>query len=179
LGSRNGFAALTLHRPSNVDERAVLEPLLRTVSDIGARLPVVFPVHPRTRDRIRAFGLDALLDGQRIVALPPAGYLEMLGLMRAARVVLTDSGGIQEETTALGVPCVTLRKNTERPITAEEGTNTVVGQDAGLIRAAVDDVLRTGGKKGRIPDLWDGRASERIAAHLQRWLGELPARAAA
>jgi len=179
LGSSQGFAALTLHRPSNVDDREVLERLLRTMYEIGDKLPVVFPVHPRTRDRIAKFGLDHLLDAQRIVALPPAGYLQMLGLMRAARVVLTDSGGIQEETTALGIPCVTLRQSTERPITADEGTNTIVGQDPARILSVVDDVLRTGGKKGRVPDLWDGHASERIAACLQRWLGELPARVAA
>jgi UDP-N-acetylglucosamine 2-epimerase (non-hydrolysing) len=173
---RSGFAALTLHRPSNVDDHAVLERLLQTLSEIGARIPVVFPVHPRTRDRIAKFGLEGFLDGRRIVALPPAGYLEMLGLMSAARVVLTDSGGIQEETTALGVPCVTLRENTERPITAAEGTNTVVGQDPARILAAVDDVLATGGKKGRIPDLWDGRASERIADVLHRWLAKPAAR---
>ena len=176
LGGR-GFAALTLHRPSNVDNASVLERLLKTLSDIGAQIPIVFPVHPRTRDRIVKFKLEHLLDGRRIIALPPAGYLEMLGLMHAARIVLTDSGGIQEETTALGVPCLTLRENTERPITAEEGTNTVVGQDPERITAAVDDVLKTGGKKGRIPDLWDGRASERIADVLHEWLGNLAPRA--
>ena len=179
LTPSQGFAALTLHRPSNVDNRPVLEQLLETISRIGAQIPVVFPVHPRTRDRIEKFGLQHWLDGRRIVALPPAGYLQMLGLMRAARLVLTDSGGIQEETTALGVPCVTLRQSTERPITAEEGTNTVVGQDSARIMSVVDEVLKTGGKKGRIPDLWDGHASERIAAVLYRWLGELAARAPA
>jgi UDP-N-acetylglucosamine 2-epimerase (non-hydrolysing) len=174
LGAKQGFAALTLHRPSNVDDREILERLLAAIQQVGEQLPVVFPVHPRTRDRIDRFGLTPMLDGRRIVALPPAGYLEMLGFMRAARVVLTDSGGIQEETTALGVPCVTLRQNTERPITADEGTNTVVGQDPARILATVEDVLRTGGKKGRIPELWDGNASGRIATHLQRWLAELP-----
>ena len=174
-----GFATVTLHRPSNVDDAVVLGTLLKTLADVGERIPVVFPVHPRTRERIATFGLEHWLDGRRIIALPPAGYLEMLGLMRSARIVLTDSGGIQEETTALGVPCLTLRENTERPITAEEGTNTVVGQDPARIQAAVDDVLKTGGKRGRIPDLWDGRASERIADVLQRWLAALPGRASA
>ena len=174
-----GFAVLTLHRPSNVDDPNMLERLLVTISQVGACMPVVFPVHPRTRDRIAKCNLDHFLDGRRVIGLPPAGYLEMLGLMRAARMVLTDSGGIQEETTALGVPCVTLRENTERPITSEEGTNTVVGQDPERILAVVDDILRTGGKKGRIPEFWDGHAAERIAAVLQRWLGELPKRAAA
>lgn len=177
--STAGYAVLTLHRPSNVDEPRVLESLLSTVHALGAELPIVFPVHPRTRDRIGKFGLERLLDNNRMIALAPAGYLEMLGLMRGARVVLTDSGGIQEETTALGVPCITLRNGTERPITADEGTNTIVGQDPQRIRAVFEDVLRTGGKRGRIPDLWDGRASERIAAVLQTWLGKRELSAAA
>ena len=111
-----------------------------------------------------------------MLALPPLGYLEMLGLMQTARLVLTDSGGMQEETTALGVPCVTLRENTERPITVEQGTNTVVGQDPARILAVVDDILRTGGKAGRIPELWDGQASQRIAAGAARVAGRAAAR---
>ena len=107
-----------------------------------------------------------------MLALPPLGYLEMLGLMQSARLVLTDSGGIQEETTALGVPCVTLRDNTERPITVEEGTNSVVGQDPGRILAAVEEILRNGGKAGRVPEYWDGAASSRIARVLREWLDE-------
>ncbi|HTP95741.1 MAG TPA: UDP-N-acetylglucosamine 2-epimerase (non-hydrolyzing) [Burkholderiales bacterium] len=165
-----GYAALTLHRPSNVDDAPVLKALLGAVREVSARLPVVFAVHPRTREKIAQFGLQPLLDGPRIVQTPPLGYLQMLGLMRDARVVLTDSGGIQEETTALGVPCITLRNNTERPITAEEGTNTVVGQDPARILAVVDEILRTGGRAGRIPDMWDGAASQRIAAVISRWL---------
>src|SRR4029079_2178543 len=134
---------------------------------VSRRIPVVFPMHPRTRGRIDQHGLSEVLADGAILALPPVGYLEMLGLMQAARLVLTDSGGIQEETTARGVPCLTLRENTERPITAEEGTNTVVGQDPARIVAAADDILRTGGKAGRIPELWDGQASQRIAAVLR------------
>jgi UDP-N-acetylglucosamine 2-epimerase (non-hydrolysing) len=144
--------------------------VLGAIREVGRRIPVVFPVHPRTRAKIEQHGLTALLDGRSILALPPLGYLEMLGLMQAARLVLTDSGGIQEETTALGVPCVTLRENTERPITVEQGTNTVVGQDPARIVAVADDILRTGGKSGRIPELWDGRASQRIASVLRDWL---------
>ena len=102
--------------------------------------------------------------------LPPQGYLEMLGLMSGATLVLTDSGGIQEETTALGVPCLTLRENTERPITIDQGTNTLVGRDRGAIERAVDEILAGKGKRGRVPELWDGRAAERIAAHLALWL---------
>jgi UDP-N-acetylglucosamine 2-epimerase (non-hydrolysing) len=115
-------------------------------------------------------GLGPVLEAGPLLMLPPLGYLEMLGLMQAARLVLTDSGGIQEETTALGVPCVTLRENTERPITVEQGTNTVVGNGPARVLAAVDDILRTGGKAGRVPELWDGRASQRIAAVLREWL---------
>ena len=163
------FAVLTLHRPSNVDDSSTLRSLLGAIREIGRRLPVVFPMHPRTRARIDEYGLGSTLDARSVLQLPPLGYLEMLGLMQEARLVLTDSGGIQEETTALGIPCITLRDNTERPITVDEGTNTVVGQDPARILAVVDEILRTGGKAGRIPELWDGRASERIAAMLSEW----------
>ena len=108
----------------------------------------------------------------RIALLDPQGYLEMLGLMAEARVVLTDSGGIQEETTALAVPCLTIRDNTERPITVAQGTNTLVGRDRQRVRECVDDILRTGGKRGRMPELWDGRTAERIAIDLERWIAE-------
>lgn len=161
------FGVLTLHRPSNVDDPAVLTRLLRCMQRISARLLLVFPVHPRTLARIEAAGLKALIDGSRVLCLPPQGYLEMLGLMSAARVVLTDSGGIQEETTALGVPCITLRENTERPITVTQGTNTVVGTDPARIEQAVADALAHGGKAGRVPELWDGKAAQRIAAILR------------
>jgi UDP-N-acetylglucosamine 2-epimerase (non-hydrolysing) len=130
---------------------------------------LVFPVHPRTRSRIEAAGLSATLDRPGIAAIPPLGYLQLLGLMREARVVLTDSGGIQEETTALGVPCITLRDNTERPVTVSEGTNTIVGADPARIRQAFRDVLETGGKSGRVPQLWDGKAAERIADRIKAW----------
>jgi len=126
------------------------------------------PLHPRTRGNIDKFGLSAKLDGLRI--LPPLGYRDMLGLMRDAKLVLTDSGGIQEETTALGVPCLTLRDNTERPITLTEGTNTLVGADPAAIRAAFAEVMANGGKRGRIPEYWDGRAAMRIALYLKHWL---------
>ena len=171
-----GFAVLTLHRPSNVDDPDMLRSLLGAIRELSSGLPVAFPLHPRTRAKIEQHGLGAMLEAESILKLPPLGYLEMLGLMQAARLVLTDSGGVQEETTALGVPCVTLRENTERPITAEQGTNTVVGQDPARIRAVTDDILRTGGKAGRVPELWDGRASQRIAAVLREWLDRTPER---
>ena len=164
------FGVVTLHRPSNVDDLDVLRPLLRALRDASELLPLICPLHPRTRANIDKFGLSEMIASPRILVLPPQGYLEMLGLMSAATVVMTDSGGIQEETTALGVPCLTLRENTERPITVEQGTNTLVGRDHDRILAGLKDVLTSGGKRGRIPELWDGRTGERIAAHLAGWL---------
>ncbi len=164
------YAVLTLHRPSNVDDKAVLQGLLETAAKIAERTPVIFPLHPRTRATIEKFGLSHLLDRPEVLLLPPMGYLEMLGLMKDARVVLTDSGGIQEETTALGTPCITLRNNTERPITVDEGTNTIAGNDPAHILAAYEAQLAGAGKAGRIPHFWDGRAAERIAAIVLDWL---------
>lgn len=168
-GDPAGFGVLTLHRPSNVDDPVVLRRLLEVLAQLSDRLPLVFPIHPRTRGRIADAGLSPLLQGSRIALTDPLGYLQLLGLMSEARIVLTDSGGLQEETTALGVPCVTLRENTERPITVEQGTNTVVGTDRAKIQACFDDVMASGGKSGRVPDLWDGRAAERIADALLAW----------
>jgi UDP-N-acetylglucosamine 2-epimerase (non-hydrolysing) len=164
-----GYGVVTLHRPSNVDDPETLRELLVTLGMVAERLPLVFAAHPRTRKNIGRFDLE-LLVSSRIQILPPQGYLEMLGLMACAAVVLTDSGGMQEETTALSVPCLTLRENTERPITVEQGTNTLVGQDRTIILENVDQIVATGGKRGRVPELWDGHAAERIAAHVQRWL---------
>lgn len=161
-----GYALVTLHRPSNVDDPMVLARLAGCLLEMSKRLPVVFPAHPRTLARLNAAGLRAGLEAAGVRLLPPQGYLEILGLMRAAKVVVTDSGGLQEETTALGVPCLTVRENTERPITIAEGTNTLVGTDADAIMAAFADVLATGGKAGRIPELWDGKAGLRIGAIL-------------
>jgi len=170
LQNTTGYGVLTLHRPSNVDDPIVLERLLVTLRNISERLPLIFPVHPRTESRIKSLGLEPLLSTPRIQRLPPQGYLEMLGLMSRARLVLTDSGGIQEETTALGVPCITLRESTERPITAEQGTNTIVGTDPEKILFAANEVLSKGGKAGQVPELWDGCAAQRIAVILEKWL---------
>ncbi len=167
-----GYGLVTLHRPSNVDDPLVLRHLLETLRGISGQLPLVFPMHPRTLARVRAAGLEELLDTPRIARLEPLGYLQMLGLMAGARLVLTDSGGIQEETTALGVPCVTLRENTERPITVTQGTNTVVGTDGRRIRQVVRETLEGGGKVGRVPELWDGRAAQRIREVMTAWLAE-------
>jgi UDP-N-acetylglucosamine 2-epimerase (non-hydrolysing) len=140
---------------------------------------VVCALHPRTRANVERFGLSSLLTSERIVALAAQGYLEMLGLLARATLVLTDSGGIQEETTALAVPCLTLRDNTERPITVEQGTNTLVGRVRDLALTSVDCILATGGKRGRVPELWDGHAAERIAAQLAQWLPTAAVRAVA
>jgi UDP-N-acetylglucosamine 2-epimerase (non-hydrolysing) len=172
LADAAGYGVVTLHRPSNVDSVDQLEPLLATLGEVARRLPLVFALHPRTRANMARFGLEGLLDPGRVVLLPPQGYLEMIGLLSRATVVLTDSGGLQEETTALGVPCLTLRENTERPITVDEGTNTMVGRDRAAILHGVDEILAGRGKRGRAPELWDGHAAERIAADLSAWLKE-------
>jgi len=165
-----GYALLTLHRPSNVDDADILKRLLKTMETISTQLPIVFPVHPRTQACIEKAGLDDMLNSAAITRLAPLGYKEMLGLMANARMVLTDSGGIQEETTALGVPCITLRENTERPITVEQGTNTIVGTNSEAILAAFNETMETGGKAGQVPDKWDGKAAQRIIDVIENWL---------
>jgi len=166
-----GFGTVTLHRPSNVDEPHALREAVAVLAAVARKLPLVWPMHPRTRANIERHGLSPILEGCDIVILPPQGYLEMLGLLVNSRVVLTDSGGIQEETTALSVPCLTMRENTERPITVEQGTNTLIGRDEALALDCIDEILRSGGKRGRTPELWDGHAAERIAADLAARLG--------
>ena len=165
-----GYGVVTLHRPSNVDNADTLSSILTELAHTAEQLPLVFALHPRTRNNIDRFGLSALLNPATMAILPPQGYLEMVGLMSSATLVLTDSGGLQEETTALGVPCLTLRDNTERPITVEQGTNTMVGRDVLAIRRCVADILAGRGKTGRVPEFWDGHAAERIAADLYTWL---------
>jgi UDP-N-acetylglucosamine 2-epimerase (non-hydrolysing) len=159
-----GYAVLTLHRPSNVDEPATLARLMGAILDIARRLPVVFPVHPRTRKQIATSGLQSKIEAAAgLILCEPLGYLEFLSLSAGARLVLTDSGGLQEESTVLGIPCLTLRENTERPITVEVGTNVLVGTDPERIQAAAAQALG-GAAKGRVPDLWDGQAALRIVA---------------
>jgi len=159
----NGFppryALVTLHRPSNVDDARVLKRILECLVGVSAELAVVFPVHPRTRQRIREFGIET----PNLYLLEPMPYIDFLALQVRAAVVITDSGGIQEETTYLKVPCLTLRQNTERPITIELGTNILVGDDTAKLRAEMSKILAGNAKHGTIPPLWDGRASERIA----------------
>lgn len=161
------YAFVTLHRPSNVDDPAVLAGVLEALEAIGRDLPVLFAVHPRTRQRIEELGWAARSNGVRV--LPPLPYRQCLALQRDARVVITDSGGIQEETTFLGVPCLTLRENTERPVTVTEGTNTVVGRKPERLPPAVRAALDGGPRPARVPPLWDGRAAERIADALEAW----------
>ena len=166
----NNYGLVTMHRPSNVDDPEILHGLLETLNLISEKIPLIFPVHPRTAQRIHNAKLNVILNKGHITAMEPLGYLELLGLMRHAKLVLTDSGGIQEETTALGVPCITLRENTERPITLTQGTNTLVGTDRKKILEVADDTLKNGGKTGRIPDAWDGHAAERIVEIINDWL---------
>lgn len=166
------YALVTMHRPSNVDDKKTLTRLLSTLNTISKKIPIIIPLHPRTRGRIEEFGLSDLMAEGNYRVLEPQGYLEMIGLMHNAKLVLTDSGGIQEETTALGVPCITLRESTERPITVDEGTNTIVGSDPEAILASFEDVMSTGGKGGRVPEFWDGKAAERIVSHLSKWAAE-------
>jgi UDP-N-acetylglucosamine 2-epimerase (non-hydrolysing) len=176
VSTGEGFGVVTLHRPSNVDHPDALHEALTVLREVAKRIRLVWPVHPRARANIARFGLQGVIEDASIVLLEPQGYLEMLGLLANARLVLTDSGGIQEETTALSVPCLTMRENTERPITVSEGTNTIVGRDRHRVMSCVDDILRAGGKQGRLPELWDGHAAERIAEHLRNWLTNRPVR---
>lgn len=161
------YAVVTLHRPSNVDRRETLAPIVNALDRIAERMPVLLPLHPRTRKSIEAAGLWPGLD--RIQVLEPLGYIEMLSLTRSAAVVLTDSGGLQEETTVLGVPCVTLREATERPITVTEGTNRLVRwpiTDVGVLAAVDASLSRRNGAEARRPEGWDGRSAERIVKAL-------------
>jgi UDP-N-acetylglucosamine 2-epimerase (non-hydrolysing) len=161
-GLAEKYALVTLHRPSNVDDPAVLQRILAALADVSHRCQIVFPIHPRTRQRVEQH--RSLLPGDdRFLLLDPLGYLECLALQQQASMVITDSGGIQEETTYLGIPCLTMRQNTERPITVEVGTNLLIGRDTELLKLEVERILSGSAKKGRIPELWEGRASERIA----------------
>ncbi|GHT92361.1 UDP-N-acetylglucosamine 2-epimerase (non-hydrolyzing) [Betaproteobacteria bacterium] len=164
------YGVVTLHRPSNVDHPETLRGILDALAEISRRLPLIIALHPRTRASLERFGMLEAINVPGFLIVPPQGYLEMLGLMADAKMVLTDSGGIQEETTALGTPCLTLRENTERPITVDQGTNTLVGVAPQAILAAAANVLEHGGKAGRVPEYWDGRCAGRIAAHLDGWL---------
>ncbi len=159
-----GYAVLTLHRPRNVDDPATFEAILGALEAIARDVPIVYPVHPRSREMLEKGGLSERAEGiDGLILTDPLGYLDFLALEGRARFVMTDSGGVQEETTVLGVPCLTLRSNTERPVTVTEGTNRVVGTDPAAIVEAARAVVAAGGRAERLPELWDGRAAERIA----------------
>ena len=171
------YGVLTLHRPSNVDDPVSLRGILSSVSAIAADFPIFFPVHPRTRRNIETFGLAGFLSQASparsgVIPLDPLGYLDFLNMNDHARMVFTDSGGVQEETTVLGVPCLTLRKNTERPATVDHGTNRIVGIDPDNILAVAREVLSQSPDRSRRPPLWDGQAAPRIVEILRQQLGE-------
>jgi UDP-N-acetylglucosamine 2-epimerase (non-hydrolysing) len=171
LGLKPGkFTVMTLHRPSNVDDPRTLRELLVAIAEIGKEAPVIFPCHPRTAKEMNRNGSLADLDPKALRVLEPLGYLDFLRLQSQARLVLTDSGGIQEETTYLQIPCLTLRYNTERPVTVTEGTNQLVGSDPVKLRAAAKDILSGKLKQGRIPENWDGHTAERIVEILDKIL---------
>jgi UDP-N-acetylglucosamine 2-epimerase (non-hydrolysing) len=159
------YAVLTLHRPSNVDDAAAFVRVIEALEKIAGRLPIVFPAHPRTRKMIEELRLGTRVEQiKNLFVIDPVGYLDFLQLLSGARLVLTDSGGIQEETTVLGIPCVTLRENTERPITVEMGTNTIAGTDpASIVKAAFQALDNPPQRSAlRVPPLWDGQTADRI-----------------
>ncbi len=158
------YGVVTLHRPSNVDNEIMLRQICQALTDLSANLPLVFPVHPRTKNQLKKLGISL---GRNVRTVNPLPYMEFLNLWKDSRVILTDSGGLQEESTALGVPCLTLRDNTERPITVTEGTNVLIGGDMCKLKSEVDNILSATFKKWRRPDLWDGQASLRIIESLR------------
>jgi UDP-N-acetylglucosamine 2-epimerase (non-hydrolysing) len=166
--SKQQYALLTLHRPSNVDDRQSLTRIISALREVSKRIPIVFPAHPRTKKNMEKFGLTDLIKDERILFIEPLGYLDFLKLMMNAKLVMTDSGGIQEETTVLGIPCLTLRNTTERPVTVTQGTNKLVWNDTEKIISETFKILDGKGKQGVIPHLWDGKAAERIVNSLAK-----------
>jgi UDP-N-acetylglucosamine 2-epimerase (non-hydrolysing) len=173
LGLEPGsYAVVTLHRPENVDRPDSLRGLLLALGEVASRLPVVLPAHPRTTERIARFGLGDLVGAGGVRLTEPLGYLDFLSLVADARFVVTDSGGVQEETTVLGIPCLTVRKSTERPVTVASGTNTVIGEDPAAIVPAATSLLADAARPAGVPERWDGRAGERIVRHLRAELAK-------
>lgn len=166
----NEYSLLTLHRPSNVDNKIILSKLASAVNEISRRIKIIFPAHPRTISRIKQFSLEKYFKSGNIILTEPIGYMDTIGLVLASKLVITDSGGLQEETTYLRKPCLTLRENTERPVTAAIGTNTVIGTDTNLLLRKVDEILAGKYKQGRIPKFWDGKTSGRIVKILEKKL---------
>ena len=163
-----GYGVLTLHRPSNVDDPVILRRILAAIAHVAKRMPVVFPVHPRTRQRLATFGVEDLLTNVKLTE--PMGYIDFLSLTSHARIILSDSGGLQEESTALGIPCLTLRENTERPVTITDGTNRLVGTQTANIIAGFEEAMAAEHAPQRRPPLWDGHTAERVAAVLLKFL---------
>lgn len=163
----NRYGVITLHRPSNVDNIEIMTRISKALKEIATKIPLIFPVHPRTQKNLKKFNIDL---GPDITLVGPQAYMAFLDLWKDAALVLTDSGGLQEETTALDVPCITIRENTERPITVEEGSNVLVGTDPAQIINEVHKILRGKGKKGYRPNMWDGKAAERIVKILVKKL---------
>jgi UDP-N-acetylglucosamine 2-epimerase (non-hydrolysing) len=157
-----GYFLFTFHRPANVDSSGELQKLANIISQLSNKMPIVFPVHPRTRKRISEFGLTEFFEKENIKLCEPLGYFEFMKLIKSSKAVVTDSGGIQEETTYLGIPCLTIRQNTERPVTIDEGTNTLIEMDVEKVITHINLILNNNYKKGKIPELWDGRSTERI-----------------
>ena len=166
---QGNYVLATFHRPSNVDEKENLSRLIDAVNEISIEKKVVFPIHPRTTNNMKKFGLSNKLN-KAIIQLPPIGYIDFLSLTKNAKLVVTDSGGIQEETTFLGVQCITVRNNTERPITSDIGTNHMIGTDFNKVVTASKEILSGRKKIGLIPELWDGKASERIVEIIYNFL---------
>ncbi|MEO8512348.1 MAG: UDP-N-acetylglucosamine 2-epimerase (non-hydrolyzing) [Ignavibacteria bacterium] len=167
---RKEFCLLTLHRPSNVDNKAVLERLAKAINEISNTVKVIFPVHPRTAQKIRDFDLEKYFTAPGIMMTEPIGYIETIALTSSSKLVITDSGGLQEESTYLKVPCLTLRENTERPVTETEGTNTIIGTDTVLLLRKFKLVMSGKYKKGRLPKYWDGNTAKRITRILEKKL---------
>ena len=165
------YALVTMHRPSNVDFEEVLSEIIDALEVISEDVSIIFPAHPRTAKMISEFGFDNRINhNPKFMMKGPLGYLDFVALMKHAKVVITDSGGLQEETTALGIPCITIRENTERPITVEQGTNTIVGNSKEKIIKEWKNILKTGGKKGIIPEMWDGKTAQRTADEISKYL---------
>jgi UDP-N-acetylglucosamine 2-epimerase (non-hydrolysing) len=165
------YATITLHRPSNVDFKGVFSGIIEAFEIIGKEIPIIFPAHPRTSNMITKFGFeDRVNQIPNFQMIKPQGYLDFLALIKYSKAVLTDSGGLQEETTALGIPCITIRENTERPITVTEGTNTIVGSKTKNIVKEWDNISKNKGKKGNVPELWDGKTAERIGRCIIEYL---------
>ncbi len=170
IGLEGAYGIVTLHRPSNVDKPEILRLLVDSLNLVAERLKIVFPIHPRTKAALKRYGLiNTLEKNERIMLVEPLGYIDFMNLLKDAALVLTDSGGIQEETTVLKVPCITLRENTERPVTVKEGSNYLIGMNINEIMPTVDMILSGRGKVSKIPKYWDGRAGDRIIEHLVKY----------